>query len=88
VVALLTIGVERVVTVIMLLMLYSSSTKTKTKKHQVGARKAIPFTNVGLGTMAIVFAIIAFISPILVSEISPNMLHIAISVKCSMVLLE
>jgi hypothetical protein len=63
VVTLLTIGVERVVTVIMLLMLYSSSTKTKTKKHQVGARKAIPFTNVGLGTIAIVFAIIAFISP-------------------------
>jgi uncharacterized membrane protein len=61
VVTLLTIGVERVVTVIMLLMLYSSSTKTK--KHQVGARKAIPFTNVGLGTIAIVFAIIAFISP-------------------------
>ena len=83
----MTIGVERVVTVIMLLLLYSS-TKTKTKKHQVGARKAIPFTNVGLGTMAIVFAIIAFISPILVSEISPNMLYIAISVKCSMVLLE
>ncbi len=83
----MTIGVERVVTVIMLLLLYSS-TKTKTKKHQVGARKAIPFTNVGLGAVAIVFAIIAFISPILVSEISPNLLYIAISVKCSMVLLE
>jgi hypothetical protein len=39
VVTLLTIGVERVVTVIMLLMLYSSSTKTKTKKHQVEQEK-------------------------------------------------
>ena len=39
-----------------------------------------PFTNIGFGAVAIVFAIIAFISPILVSEIPLTLLSVAISV--------
>jgi uncharacterized membrane protein HdeD (DUF308 family) len=81
-ITLLTIGVERVATGIMLLLLYSSlpRTATATKKPSGRSKKVTPFTNVGLGAVAIVFAIIAFISPNLVSERSPNMLSIAISV--------
>jgi hypothetical protein len=80
-ITLLTIGVERVATGIMLLILYSSLPKTTTtKKPSSRSKKVTPFTNIGFGTIAIVFAIIAFISPNLVSERSPNMLSIAISV--------
>lgn len=82
-ITLLTIGVERVATGIMLLILYSSlpkTTTTTTKKPSSRSKKVTPFTNIGFGTIAIVFAIIAFISPNLVSERSPNMLSIAISV--------
>jgi uncharacterized membrane protein AbrB (regulator of aidB expression) len=87
-ITLLTIGVERVATGIMLLILYSSlpktttttTTTTTTKKPSGRSKKVTPFTNVGFGTVAIVFAIIAFIFPNLVSERSPNMLSIAISV--------
>ena len=82
-ITLLTIGVERVATGIMLLILYSSLPKTKTtttKKPSGRSKKVTPFTNLGFGTIAIVFAIIAFIFPNLVSERSPNMLSIAISV--------
>jgi uncharacterized membrane protein HdeD (DUF308 family) len=80
-ITLLTIGIERVATGIMLLTLYSALSKTTTtKKPSSRSKKATPFTNIGFGTVAIVFAIIAFISPTLVSERSPNMLSIAISV--------
>ncbi len=82
-ITLLTIGVERVATGIMLLLLYSSlpkTTTTTTKKPSGRSKKVAPFTNVGLGAVAIVFAIIAFISPILVSEIPLTLLSVAISV--------
>ena len=90
-ITLLTIGVERVATGIMLLMLYSSlpktttaatssSTTTTTKKPSGRSKKVTPFTNIGFGAVAIVFAIIAFISPILVSEIPLTLLSVAISV--------
>jgi uncharacterized membrane protein HdeD (DUF308 family) len=80
-ITLLSIGVERVATGIMLLTLYSSLPETTTTEKRSGrSKKVTPFTNMGFGTVAIVFAIIAFISPNLVSEISPNMLSIAISV--------
>jgi hypothetical protein len=77
-ITLLTIGVERVGTGIMLLMLYSSLPKA-TRPSDRG-KKVTPFTNVGLGTVAIVFAIIALISPKFVSELSLNLLSVAISV--------
>ena len=80
-ITLLTIGAERVATGIMLLILYSSLPKTATTKKPSGqSKKVTPFTNIGFGTVAIVFAIIAFISPNLVSERSPTMLSVAISV--------
>ena len=92
-ITLLTIGVERVATGIMLLMLYSSlsktttaatssttTTTTTTKKPSGRSKKVTPFTNIGFGAVAIVFAIIAFISPILVSEIPLTLLSVAISV--------
>jgi uncharacterized membrane protein HdeD (DUF308 family) len=81
-ITLLTIGAERVATGIMLLILYSSLPKTAatTKKPSDRSKKIAPFTNIGFGTVAIVFAIIAFVSPNLVSERSPNMLSVAISV--------
>src|SRR5919107_5978377 len=71
-ITLLTIGVERVATGIMLLLLYSSlpkttTTTTTTKKPSGRSKKVTPFTNIGFGAVAIVCAIIAFISPILVS---------------------
>jgi uncharacterized membrane protein HdeD (DUF308 family) len=81
-ITLLTIGAERVATGIMLMRLYSSLLKTTSSSTKPSSRskKVTPFTNIGFGTVAIVFAIIAFISPNLVSERSPNMLSIAISV--------
>jgi hypothetical protein len=86
-ITLLTIGVERVATGIMLLILYSSlpktttvATTTITKKPSGRSKKVTPFTNVGFGAVAIVFAIIAFISPSLVSEIPLTLLSIGISV--------
>jgi hypothetical protein len=82
-ITLLTIGVERVATGIMLLLLYSSlpkTTTTTTKKPSGRSKKVTPFTNIGFGAVAIVFAIIAFISPILVSEIPLTLLSVAISV--------
>ena len=81
-ITLLTIGAERVATGIMLMGLYSSLPKKTTSSTMPPGRskKVTPFTNIGFGTIAIVFAIIAFISPNLVSERSPNMLSIAISV--------
>ena len=83
-ITLLTIGVERVATGIMLLTLYSSLPKTAattiTEKPSGRSKRVTPFTNMGFGTVAILFAIIAFVYPNLVSERSPNMLSIAISV--------
>ena len=89
-ITLLTIGVERVATGIMLLILYSylpktttattTTTTTTTKKRSGRSKKVTPFTNIGFGAVAIVFAIIAFISPILVSEIPLTLLSVAISV--------
>jgi hypothetical protein len=43
-------------------------------------QKTTPFTNIGLGTLAIVFAIIALLLPNLVSAIPLTLLSIAISV--------
>jgi hypothetical protein len=77
-ITLLTIGVERVGTGIMLLKLYSSLPTSKRPSGR--SKKVTPFTNVGLGIVAIVFAIIALISPTLVSEISLNLFSVAISV--------
>jgi hypothetical protein len=83
-ITLLTIGVERVSTGIMLLLFYSSLPKTTTattiKKPSGRSKKVTPFTNIGFGAVAIVFAVIAFISPILVSEIPLTLLSVAISV--------
>jgi uncharacterized membrane protein HdeD (DUF308 family) len=78
----LTIGIERVATGVMLLILYSSlpKTTTTTTKRSGRSKKVTPFTNVGFGAVAIVFAIIAFISPNLVSEIPLTLLSVAISV--------
>ncbi len=76
---LLTIGIERVATGIMLLKLYSSL-PTTTAKPSGRSKKTTPFTNVGLGAVAIVFAIIALVSPSLVSTIPLTLLSIAISV--------
>ncbi len=78
-VALLTIGIERVSTGIMLLMSHSTLPKSATEQSS-RSKKITPYTNIGLGAVAIVFAIIAFISPKLVSQISLNLLSIAISV--------
>ena len=50
------------------------------KKRSGRSKKVTPFTNVGFGAVAIVFAIVAFISPILVSEIPLTLLSVAISV--------
>jgi hypothetical protein len=77
---LLTIGIERVATGIMLLKLYSSLPMTTPTKTTDRSKKTTPFTNVGLGAVAIVFAIIALISPSLVSAIPLTLLSIAISV--------
>ena len=74
----MTIGVERVGTGIMLLILYSSLPTSIRPLDR--SKKVTPFTNVGLGAVAIVFAIIALISPKLVSELSLNLLSVAISV--------
>jgi hypothetical protein len=82
-ITLLTIGVERVATGIMLLLFYSTLPKTTTattKKPSGRSKKVTPFTNIGFGAVAIVFAVIAFISPILVSEIPLTLLSVAISV--------
>jgi len=77
---LLTIGIERVATGIMLLKLYASLRRTTSTKKTDRSKKTTPFTNVGLGAVAIVFAIIALVSPGLVSAIPLTLLSIAISV--------
>lgn len=77
-VALLVIGVERIASGIVVVVL--SSSLQKTKKSSSRRRKVTPFTNIGLGTVAIVFAIIALVSPALMSERSLTLLSVAISV--------
>jgi hypothetical protein len=54
-------------------------TKTTTTKPSGRRKKITLFTNISFGAVAIVFAIIAFISPILVSEIPLTLLPVAIS---------
>ena len=73
------IGIERVATGIMLLKLYSSL-PTTTTKPKGRSKKTTPLTNIGLGTLAIVFAIIALILPNLVAAIPLTLLSIGISV--------
>lgn len=76
------IGIERVATGVMLLKLYSSlpTTTTTTTKAKGRSKKTTPLTNIGLGTLAIVFAIIAVILPNLVVAIPLTLLSIGISV--------
>lgn len=76
-IALLTTGVERIASGTMLLMIPSLLQTTKPLGR---SRKVTPYTNIGLGTVAIVFAMIALTSPKLWSEISLTLLSIAISV--------
>ena len=77
-ISLLAIGVERVATGIMSRMSYKSSlSKTKTSDRR---KKATPLTNMILGAVAIIFAIIALVYPQLVSGMSLSLLSIAISV--------
>ena len=76
-IALLTTGVERIASGIMLLMLPSPLQTTKPLGR---SRKVTPYTNIGLGAVALVFAMIALTSPELRSEISLTLLSIAISV--------
>ena len=65
----------------MLLKLYSSlPTTTMTTKPKGRSKKTTPLTNMGLGIVAIVFAVIALMSPNLVSAIPLTLLSIAISV--------
>jgi hypothetical protein len=75
-VALLVIGVERIASGIVAVVLSSSLQRTKTSGRR---RKVTPFTNIGLGAVAIVFAIIALASPALMSERSLTLLSVAIS---------
>lgn len=76
-IALLTTGVERIASGTMLLMIPSLLQTTKPLGR---SRKVTPYTNIGLGAVAIVFAMIALTSPKLWSEISLTLLSIAISV--------
>lgn len=77
---LLTIGTERVATGLMLLKLFSSLPAATTIKPKGRSKKTTPFTNIGLGTVVIVFAIIALMLPNLVSAIPLTLLSISISV--------
>jgi hypothetical protein len=77
-VALLVIGVEIIASGIVVVVL--SSSLQKTKKSSGRRKKVTPFTNIGLGAVAIVFSIIALASPALMSERSLTLLSVAISV--------
>jgi uncharacterized membrane protein HdeD (DUF308 family) len=72
-ITLLTIGIERVATG---LLLRSSSSSNQS----LGLTKTTRLTNIGLGTVALVFAIIALIFPRVASGILLILLSIAISV--------
>ena len=58
---------------------YSSSIST-TNRPSSRSKKSTPYTNIGLGGIAIIFATIALVSPQFVSEISLRLLSVAISV--------
>jgi hypothetical protein len=75
-IALLTTGVERIASGTMLLMIPSLLQTSKPGR----SRTVTPYTNIGLGAVAIVFATFALASPQLWSEISLTLLSIAISV--------
>jgi hypothetical protein len=77
-IALLTTGVERIASGTMLLLMLPSPLETA--KPLDRSRKVTPYTNIGLGAVALVFALIAIKSPELRSEISLTLLSIAISV--------
>lgn len=77
-ITLLTIGVERVATGILLLMLYSSLPRATRPSGR--SKKITPLTNMALGAVAIGFAIVALILPNLVITIPLTLLSIAISV--------
>lgn len=77
-IALLTTGVERIASGTMLLLMLPSPLQTA--KPSGRSRKVTPYTNIGLGAVALVFAMIALTSPELRSEISLTLLSIAISV--------
>jgi hypothetical protein len=68
-------GVERIASGIVVVV--KSSPLQKTKKS--AGRKITPFTNIGLGAVAIVFSIIALASPAPMSERSLTLLSVAIS---------
>ncbi|MGD1836122.1 MAG: hypothetical protein ACPKQO_10420 [Nitrososphaeraceae archaeon] len=70
-ITLLVIGIERISFVIL-----SSSASN----HLTGRKKGTLFTNIGLGILALTFAIISFISPKSVSGIPLVLLSISISV--------
>jgi uncharacterized membrane protein HdeD (DUF308 family) len=74
-ITLLTIGIERVATGLLLLLRSSSSSN-----QSLGLTKTTRLTNIGLGTVALVFAIIALIFPRVASGILLILLSIAISV--------
>jgi hypothetical protein len=78
-ITLLTIGVERIASGTVLLTILSSSLQTA-KPSRRSRKKVTPFTNMGLGALAIVFAMIALTSPTLMSERSLTLLSVAISV--------
>ncbi|HEX2408380.1 MAG TPA: hypothetical protein VHJ38_14345 [Nitrososphaeraceae archaeon] len=71
-ITLLTIGIERICLAIMLVL-----SKTNPESDH---RKNTLFTNIGLGILALAFAIIALVSPKTVSEIPLVLKSIAISV--------
>lgn len=77
-ITLLTIGIERVATGILLLKLYSSLPKATRSSGR--SKKITPITNMALGAVAIGFAIVALILPNLVITIPLTLLSIAISV--------
>ena len=60
-----------------ILVFTNDNNNNKTNRPE---QKTTPFTNIGLGTLAIVFAIIALLLPNLVSAIPLTLLSIAISV--------
>jgi hypothetical protein len=78
-IALLTIGVERIASGKVLMTIQSTSLQTA-KPSPRNRKKVTPFTNMGLGAIAIVFALIALTSPTLMSERSLTLLSVAISV--------
>jgi uncharacterized membrane protein HdeD (DUF308 family) len=78
-ISLLTVGAERVASGIMLIRSYSSLPES-TIRLSSRSKKVTPYTNVSLGGVAILFAVIALVSPQFISEISLHLLSIAISV--------